>query len=53
MYLDCDVMPENSTRCTHMMGKVGIHDDDEVSGGVLHAVDVGSACETRQDTVTD
>lgn len=36
-----------------MMGKICIHDDDEVPGSVLHAVDVGGAFKTTQNIVTD
>lgn len=35
-----------------MMGKIGIHYDDEVPSCMLHAVDVGSAFERKWEFIS-
>lgn len=42
----------DETSSTHMMGKICIHNDDEVAGCMLHAVDVGSAFKGKQELIS-
>lgn len=35
-----------------MMGKICVHDDDEVPSSMLHAMDVGSAFDRKQELIS-